>query len=173
MITEEELDKMVNSIKNSDLFLKEGMEEFDELKLKAEKNDILSEFLYGEQLYYNEKYLDSIYWISKAFFENKDVGRFYLNDLSNNAVKKLANDIVSIKKEGYGYELNNPINVVYVTGEIDYLKSITPIDGYPVTFNRIGSSSNNLGVMIDTYEMITISKYPNLQLQRFLIYLNM
>ena len=67
MITKEELYKIVNSIKSSDIFLREGTDEFNELKFKAERDDIISEFLYGEQLYYNEKYLDSIYWICKSF----------------------------------------------------------------------------------------------------------
>lgn len=168
-----DFNKIVDFVKKENTYLKEGTEKFNILEDKAKNGDILAEFSYGEQLYYNEKYLDSIYWLSKAFFDNRDNGRYYLSDLMFDALDKLKYDIVNIDKTGYGYELDTPVNVVYVTGETEYLKSITPKRGYVVKYNRLCSKSNSFGTIIDEYQLVTITDIPKLQLQQYTIYMNM
>lgn len=69
-----DFNKMVDFVKKENTYLKEGTEKFNILEDKAKNGDVLAEFSYSEQLYYNEKYLDSIYWLSKAFFDNRDNG---------------------------------------------------------------------------------------------------
>lgn len=168
-----DFNKIVNSLKECGEFAKEGTSKFNQLKDKAENGDVLSEFSYGEHLYYNEKYLESIYWLAKAFFDNRDNGRFYLSDLLMDALKKMEDKIVDIDKIGYGYEVDTPVNVVYVTGEQEYLKSISPKNGYVIAYERIGSVSNKFGTMIDKYQIITVTGTPNIQLQRYYSYMNM
>ena len=80
--------KLVDYIKKENAYLKEGTEKFNALKNKAESGDVLAEFSYGEQLYYNENYLEAIYWLSKAFFDNRDTGRYYLSDLIVDSLRK-------------------------------------------------------------------------------------
>ena len=164
--------KLVDYIKKEDAYLKEGTEKFNALKSEAESGDILAEFSYGEQLYYNENYLEAIYWLSKAFFDNRDTGRYYLSDLIIDALDKLQNKIIDVDKTGYGYELHLPVNVVYVTGETDYLNSITPLNGYVIKYNRQCSMANRFGTMIDKYQLIVIATAPELQLRRYTIYMN-
>lgn len=165
--------KLVDYIKKENAYLKEGTEKFNALKNKAESGDVLAEFSYGEQLYYNENYLEAIYWLSKAFFDNRDTGRYYLSDLIVDALDKLQDKIIDVNKTGYGYELHLPVNVVYVTGETDYLNSITPLNGYVIKYNRQCSMANRFGTMIDKYQLIVIATVPELQLKRYTIYMNM
>lgn len=168
-----DFNKIVSSFKERGEFAKEGTCEFNKLKDKAENGDVLSEFSYGEHLYYNEKYLESIYWLAKAFFDNRDNGRYYLSDLLMDALNKMKDKIVDIDKNGYGYEIDIPVNVVYVTGEQEYLKSINLKNGYVIAYERIGSLSNKFGIMIDKYQIIVVLRNPNIQLQRYYIYMNM
>ncbi len=169
----DDFNKMVKIVKDEHLFLKEGEDKFIQLKDKAESGDVLAEFSYGEQLYYNEKYMDAIYWLAKAFFDNRDNGLLYLSDLLNDSLIRMKDKVIDIKKEGYGYDVNIPINVVMVDGEMEYLKSIGHKNGYVVEYSRIGSVSNSFRTMIDKYQIIVVTKNPNVQLQRYFVYMNM
>lgn len=165
--------KMVDFVRKEDAYLKEETQKFNELKIAAEDGDVLAEFSYGEQLYYNGKFLDCIYWLAKAFFENRDNGGYYQSDLMMDAFSKMNDEIVDVPMNGYGYELDIPVNVKYTTGEEDYLKSISPLNGYVVTYKRLGSMGNRFGTMIDKFQAIIITNKPKLQLQRYYIYMNM
>ncbi len=165
-------DELENFIKNP--FIKKAEDdEFLLLKQRAEANDVFGMFNYGEQCYYREKYVESAYWIRKAFLCNHNQGRIYLGDLWRSADRKIRDKYEDVKCDGYGFDPENPVLVMMPIGEKEYLQSIKPKNGQLISFCRMCCVASSNGTMIDKYEVYTISDYPELKPLKYIVYFNM
>lgn len=58
-------------------------------------------------------------------------------------------------KSDYGYCIENPIEVVSVRTEYQYLEGIQTENNKKITYNRIGSASRTDGIIVDCFDIYT------------------
>lgn len=102
---------------------------------------------------YDEKN-DKDIWGMEDFQKGKDfILKEYEFERKKFPKKYMAGDLSDPTRDDYGYSCQNPVELLSVAFEYQYLNAIETSEGKAITYQRIGSFSGADGTLIDGYEI--------------------
>lgn len=97
---------------------------------------------------------DQVIWSMGDFQKGKDyILKLYEYERVNFPQKYMVGSLSDPSREDYGYSLQNPIEVVSVALEYQYLNAMETEKGKAITYHRIGSFTGEGGTIVDGYEI--------------------